>query len=472
MFEPLVSGSEIDGFRVAQRVHAGTMNDIFRVSRADGGAPMIMKVPRVGPDRPSESLIGFETEAMILPSLSGPHLPRFVAAGDLAKTPYLVTEWIDGENLEAVIGHGPLPAAEVSRIGGAIADALHSAHSQDVVHLDLKPENVMLRPGGQAVLIDLGFAFHARFPDLLSEEKLFAAGSAPYISPEQVLGTRSDPRSDIFSLGVVLYEMATGSLPFGSPQTVAGLRDRLWLDPVPPRAHAAALPRWLQEIILRCLEPHAQDRYQSAAHVAFDLRHPDQVALTARATKSRRAGIAAQVRRWWKARGERAAPLRPPKALVGTAPVIMVAVDTMHPDDPRHSELQRAAKQVLSFPEEFRLICVSVTHGPPALGGPSVSESASGIQLEHLIRLRHWVEPLRLPAQRLSLHVIESADPADALLDFARRNNVGMILLGAPVPHERSLAWWRSVASSVTANAPCSVYVVRVSEGGRAASED
>ena len=472
MFEPLTPGAEMDGFVVGERMHAGEMNDIFRVTRSGGGAPMVMKVPRVGPNRPSESLIGFETETMILPALSGPHVPRFVAAGDLAKTPYLVTEWIEGESLEDVMKYGPLPVIEISRVGAAIADALHSLHSQDAVHLDLKPENVILRPGGGVVLIDLGFAFHARFPDLLAEEKRFAAGSAPYISPEQVLGDRSDARSDIFSLGVVLYEMATGSLPFGSPRTLAGLRDRLWVDPDPPRARAPAAPPWLQEIIFRCLEPHARDRYQSAAHVAFDLRHPDQVMLTTRATKSRRAGITTQIRRWWSTRGERIAPRRPPKALVGTAPVIMVAVDTTHPDDPRHAELQRAASQVLSFPEEFRLICVSVTRGGPALEGPEAMQSASGIQLEHLIRLRHWVEPLRLPAQRLSLHVIESTDPAEALLDFARRNNAGLILLGAPGPHERSLAWWRSVASGVTANAPCSVYVVRIPEGGRAAATE
>jgi len=472
MFERLKSGTEIDGFRVGERMHAGVINDIFRVSRSESGVPMIMKVPRVGPDFPDESLIGYETEAMILPALEGPHVPRFVAAGDLTKTPYLVTEWIEGESLEDVVRRGPLPAAEISRLGAALADALHGLHLQDAVHLDLKPENVILRPDGEAVLIDLGFAFHARFPDLLAEEKRFAAGSAPYISPEQVLGTRSDPRSDIFSLGVVLYEMATGELPFGTPRTAAGLKDRLWLEPLPPRARAAGLPPWLQEIVLRCLEPDAEERYQSAAHVAFDLRHPDQVALTERATKLRRAGILSQARRWWRSRPERARLRRPPKALVGAAPVILVAVDTMHPDDPRQPELQRAARHVLSFPEEFRLACVSVTRGPPAPEGPDLSESASGIQLEHLIRLRHWVEPLQLPPRRLSLHVIQSRDPAGALLDFARRNNVGLILLGAPGPRERSLAWWRSVASGVTASAPCSVYVVRIPEREGASRTD
>ena len=91
-------------------------------------------------------------------------------------------------------------------------------------------------------------------------------------------------------------------------------------------------------------------------------------------------------------------------------------------------------------------------------------ESASGVYLDHLVRLRHWVEPMRLPAQRLSLHVIESANPEEALLEFARSNHVDLIVLGAPHPAQLGLAWWRSVASRVTANAHCSVHVVRVPE--------
>jgi serine/threonine protein kinase len=438
------------------------MGHIFRVSRPDRFTQMIMKVPRLGKNEPAEGLISFETEATILPALSGPHVPRFVAAGALERTPYLVTEWIEGESLEQVLKRGLLRADQVQGIGAALADALHSLHRQDAIHLDIKPDNVILKLSGVAVLIDFGLAHHAHYPDLLAQEKRFAAGSAPYISPEQMLGTRSDPRSDIFALGVVLYEMATGKLPFGIPRTMAGMRDRLWLDPIPPSARSVGMPPWLQEIILRCLEPRARERYQSAAHVAFDLRHPEQVALTARAAKSRRDSFFAQVRSWWLTRGERSVPRRLPNVQVSSAPVIMVAVDTAHLHDERLPALQRVTAQVLSLSAEFRLACVSVISAGPMVEGRSESATASGIQLEHLVRLRHWVAPLQLPSQRLALHVLVSANPADALLEFAHRNHVDLILLGAPRPSQHALAWWRSVASSVTAHANCSVHVVRV----------
>jgi len=458
------AGTELGGFRLGERIHSGAAGHIFRVTGGDPTFTKVLKAPRIGPGESGEGVINFETEAMLLPALSGSHVPRFVAAGTLAKTPYLVMEWIEGESLEQVLRHGPLDAATTARIGASIADAVHSLHLQDAIHLDLKPDNVILRPDGEVVLIDFGVAYHAHFPDLLTEEQRFAAGSAPYISPEQVHGTRSDPRSDIFALGAMLYEMATGELPFGVPATMAGLRDRLWRDPVPPRMRAPGLAPWLQEIILRCLEPQAEDRYQSAAHIAFDLRNPDQVALTERAGKTTQAGLLEQARRWWRARGEHPTPRRPPKAQVAATPIIMVAVDTTHPDDERHPAVQRATAQMLSRSPEFRLICVSVIRHAIAAERTHDGESASANYLDHLARLRHWAEPLALPARRLSLHVLESANPENTLLDFARRNLVDLIILGAPPPAQLGLTWWRSVASSVTANAHCSVHVVRVPE--------
>jgi serine/threonine protein kinase len=458
MSEQSASDLEIDGFHLGECVHSGAQGRIFRVIAPEYGFPAIMKVPRVGPGEPSENLISFEIEALIMPSLSGPYVPRFVAAGKLSRTPYIVIEWIEGESLESVLKRGMLSPSEVGRIGALVADAIHDLHLQDAIHLDLKPDNIILRAGGGIALIDFGLAHHANFPDLLAEEQRYAAGSAPYVSPEQVLGTRSDPRSDIFSLGVVLYELATGKLPFGVPQTLAGMRDRLWLDPVPPRMRTHDMPPWLQEIILRCLEPDADDRYNSAAHLAFDLRRPTQVALTARASKSTRAGFLTQAKRWWRVRKDRMNIRRRPRAHISAARVIMVAVDTMNPDDPRQPALQRATARALSLSPEYRLICVSV------VGSGSVTESASNINLDHLVRLRQWIEPLGLPPWRLSLHVIEALNPESTLLDFARANHVDLILIGAPSSAHQKFAWWRSVASSVTANARCSVLVVRVPE--------
>ncbi|HEY4998010.1 MAG TPA: bifunctional serine/threonine-protein kinase/universal stress protein [Usitatibacter sp.] len=461
----IAPGMVVDGFAVGACVHSGAMGKLFEVSGRETGYPLLMKVPRFGPSsEPAEMLLAFETEAMILPRLKGPHVPRFVAAGDVTTAPYLVTERVAGASLD----HRATPVLapeEVARVGAAIADALHAIHAQDVIHLDLKPDNVIMKPDGTAVLVDFALSHHRHLPDLLAQEKRYAAGSAPYISPEQVLGSRTDPRSDLFALGVVMYELATGELPFGVPLSFAGMRNRLWLDPVPPSLHVDDTPPWLQEAILRCLEVNPARRYQSAAHLAFDLRNPQQVTLTARATKSDRKGLLAQAARWWRARDIAVTP-GGAKEEPDAAPVVMVAVDTLHPDDLRQPDLQRATRRILSLSPEFRLICLSVV---PSRSGPAEAGGAPDFQVEHRIRLRQWIHPLGIEPDRVSLHVLEGADPAASIVEFARRNNVDLIVLGAPAPGERALAWWRSVASSVTANAPCSVHVVR--RAGDAATE-
>ncbi len=461
-------GAVVDGYRVADCIHQGGTGLIYRVEAPAGndpGFPLVMKVPRLGRGEPTIGIEGFETEQTILQTLNGPHVPRFVATGDVSATPYIVMEWIEGRSLADIIAGAPVPPEAVARIGAALADAVHSVHSQEVVHLDLKPENFLLRPSGEAVLLDFGFAHHARYPDLLGEELQFAAGSAAYVSPEQLRDDRSDSRSDLFALGVLLYELATGRQPFGEPETLTGMRDRLWREPVPPRAVNARVPPWLQEVILRCLEQDSEVRYQSAAHIAMDLRHPDLVDLSARAERTEIPGIGQHLKRWWRARRARDHRTRPRDGPATRAAVILVAVDTEHPDDDRHSPLRWATEQIISLSTEYRLMCVSVIRSAPVGEGTSELETATGRHLEHKMRLRHWVEPLNLDSSRISLHVVEAANAADTLLDLARANHVDLIVLGAPGPSSRKkLGWWRSVASTVTANAPCSVHVVRVSE--------
>ena len=467
MREQLRSGGVIGGYRLGPCIHQGGTGSIYRASAPadnDPGFPIVLKAPYLGHGESAIGIIGLEMEQTILARLDGAHVPRFVAAGDVRASPYIVMERIDGESLAKTMTHAPLAPEEIARIGAALADAIHSIHRQDVIHLDIKPENFLLRPMGEAVLLDFGFARHARYPDLLAEEKEFAAGSAAYVSPEQLQHDRSDPRSDLFALGVVPYELVTGVQPFGQPETFAGMRDRIWRRPAPPRALNPDVPPWLQEIVLRCLEPAADARYQSAAHIAFDLRHPEQIALSRRASETQPLGVAAQAGRWWRQR-RRDVALAPSVRSGGRrVPVIMVAVDSEHPDDERHPALQAATRQLLSLYPELRLMCISVVKAAPLGEGPDALDTRTGRHLEHKMRLRHWVEPLGFPPSRVSLHVIEGANAGGTLLDLARANHVDLIVLGAPGASERALAWWRSVASNVTANAHCSVHVVRVPE--------
>ena len=459
----LKPGSTIDDYTIGECVHDGGMGFIYRVTGPDAGFPLIMKVPRLGHGQPTEGVVGFEVEQMMLSAITSPYVPRFVAAGDLAETPYLVTEWIEGESLESAVGRAPLPTDEVARIGAAVADAIESLHRQDVIHLDIKPGNVLIRPDGRAVLIDFGLARHARLPDLMAEEMRRAVGTPQYISPEQVLGVRTDPRSDLFALGVVLYELATGRLPFGSPQTVSGLRDRLWLDPRPPRMLVPAIPPWLQEVILRLIEPRPDQRYPSAAQVAFDLRHPDRVTLTARASKLERIGFFAHVKRWLTAAGREAEVVPPPVEQVAAAPIVVAAVDTDHLDDDLQRALQGAVLRVIGHAPNARLACVSVLKDTPLMDGAKTSETTSGMHLDHLVRLRHWAKPMDLPPERLSVHVLEGADTARMLVEYARANHASLIVIGAANYSEPRLGLGRSITTAVSEDAPCSVYIVRSS---------
>ncbi|MEO6016021.1 MAG: serine/threonine-protein kinase, partial [Polaromonas sp.] len=276
-------GTVVDGFVVGECLHAGGMAYIYQVAYADVSRPalfpLVMKVPRMTPGDGAENIIGFEVELQLLSVLTGPHVPRLVAAGDLEKMPYLVMEYVAGRTLQQWLDEAkaPLPAEEIARLGVALAQAVHSLHLQDACHLDLKPANVLVRPDGSAVLLDFGLSCHAHYPDLLAEELRPAVGSPSWMAPEQVVGVRGDPRSDIFAVGVMLYELATRELPFGNPQTRGGLRQRLWMDPVPPRSLRPDLPEWLQEVILRCLQNEADKRYASAAHLALDLSDPSQI---------------------------------------------------------------------------------------------------------------------------------------------------------------------------------------------------
>jgi serine/threonine protein kinase len=234
-------GIVIDGFTVGECVHSGGMATLWSVTWPDIDVPMLMKIPLVSEGEDPAAIVSFEMEQMILPRLSGPHVPACFGAGDFARQAYVVIERIPGQRLYSRLGELPLAYEEARVITGKIAAALADLHRQNVIHHDIKPSSIMFRSSGEAVLIDFGLSHHNQLPDLLQEEFRLPYGTAPYMAPERLLGVRDDPRSDLFSLGVLLYFFTTGVRPFGKGETMHAMRRRLWRDPVPPRKLRAAI---------------------------------------------------------------------------------------------------------------------------------------------------------------------------------------------------------------------------------------
>jgi nucleotide-binding universal stress UspA family protein len=461
-------GDELDGYRVTGKLHAGGMGVLLTVDAPeDRGYPLVMKIPRLGYGEPAEAVVSYEVEQNVMSVLQGPHVPRYVAAGDLAVQPYIVMELVQGECLKERVDRIPLPVDEVAALGGAVATALRSLHQQEVVHLDVKPSNVILRASGEAVLIDFGLAHHAHYPDLLAEESRNPMGSAPYISPEQVLGVRSDPRSDLFALGAMLYEFATGRMPFGSPTGPSGLRRRLHADPVPPRAIRKEIPEWLQEVILHLLEPDANQRYATAAQVAFDLGHPDQVVVTERGKRMERAGLGTRFRRWIKSKGMEPAAVIRPSAQLANARIVLAAVATTHTNEALFQAQRDAVRRLLASDPESRLACVTVVKPSSVVGVETEDEVATTQAIKNLVHLRHWAEPLQVPTATISFHVLEGSDPAATVLAYARANSVDQIVIGAPPPDLPLRALMGTFATKIAAEAPCTVTLVRPPAPGR-----
>ena len=453
-------GAVLDGFVIGECVHHGGMATLWSVTHPDIATPLLMKIPRVAEGEDPAAIVSFEMEQMILPRLRGSHVPAWFATGDFDRQAYVVIERLPGQTLYKRLPGLPLPYEETRALGGKIAAALADLHRQNVVHHDIKPSSIMFRESGEAVLIDYGLSHHNQLPDLLQEEFRVPFGTAPYMAPERLNGVRDDPRSDIFSLGVLLYFFTTGVRPFGEAETLSGMRRRLWRDPHPPRRLRADYPPWLQEIVLRCLEIEPRNRYPTASQLAFDLVHPDQVRLTARSARLKRDPFMTV----WHRRFNQGVAIPKPKsdmaAQLESSPIIAVAVDTIESSEELNAALRRTAARILATSPSARLACVNVLKLGRITIDRTLDEQGHNKHVDRLVALKHWASPLNLDQNGLTVHVLEAIDPASAILEFAAVNHVDHIIIGA---RQRSGLFARlgSVSSKVAFEAACTVTVVR-----------
>src|SRR5215212_4062930 len=453
-------GAVIDGFTIGECVHRGGMATLWSATRPDISAPLLMKIPRVSEGEDPAAIVSFEMEQMILPRLSGPHVPACHATGDFARQAYVVMETIAGQTLYSRLGALPLSYEEARVIAWKIAVALADLHRQNVVHHDIKPSSVMFRPSGEAVLIDFGLSHHSQLPDLLQEEFRVPYGTAPYMAPERLLGVRDDPRSDLFSLGVLLYFFTTGVRPFGESETLRGMRRRLWRDPYPPRKLRPDYPLWLQEVVLRCLEIEPVWRYPTASQLAFELAHPDQIKLTGRAERLNRDPISSVWRRRFNGNLTQPRAKSDVAAQLASGPIVVVALDLAEGSAALNEALRVMAERMLATLPSARLACVNVLKLGRVTIDRTLDAEGHNKHVDRLVTLRHWASPLTLDESRVTVHVLEAVDPAAAILEFAAANQVDHIVIGA-----RQSSFVRtllgSVSAKVAAEAACSVTVVR-----------
>jgi len=276
-------GDILDHYRIESLVARSGMASIFRGIDLDTGTPVAIKIPH--PEMECDPVLfdRFQREQDIGATLDHPHVMK-VAPADGHSRIYMVMEWVDGQLLRKIlIAQKKLPLERALRITIGIADALAYIHSHGVVHRDLKPENIMVDSEDGVKLIDFGIAGKEGSRRLTFAKLSQVMGTPDYISPEQVKGKRGDGRSDIYALGVMLYEMLTGQVPFRGPNAFAIMNDRLLNNPVPPREIDPSISPALQEIIYRAIERDPRNRYASAKEMIWDLEHQDQVGVAERA---------------------------------------------------------------------------------------------------------------------------------------------------------------------------------------------
>jgi formylglycine-generating enzyme required for sulfatase activity/dienelactone hydrolase/predicted Ser/Thr protein kinase len=334
-------GETVSHYRILAKLGGGGMGVVYEAEDLTLGRHVALKFLPDDTAQSAEALERFKREARAASALEHPHICTIHEIAEHAGRPFIVMERLRGRTLKQLVAGGPLLIEQVLQLGAQVADALDAAHGEGIVHRDLKPTNVFVTDRGQAKILDFGLAKTVSSPAAASSEVETAlqpecltspgttVGTVAYMSPEQAQGKPVGPRSDIFSLGIVLYEMTTGRHPFAGDNSASILSSILRDRPSPITQLVASAPAALDRIIRRCLEKDPDLRYPAASALRDDLR-----ALHG-ATTSGRLALDAGTRM--------SRPLRIGLAVLATAVLVALAAGWWFPHRARERWLRKEA---------------------------------------------------------------------------------------------------------------------------------
>ena len=279
--DSLEAGAQLDSYRIDAPVARSGMASIYRATDLRNNQTVALKIPH--PDLEADPILfdRFKREAGIGEKVNHPKVMR-VFGDEKRSRMYMVMEWCEGRLLREILDQGRISQERAIYIATGVLEGLEYIHANGVVHRDLKPENIMVDGEDNIKLIDFGIAGDAGARRLTYANFTAAIGTPNYISPEQVKGKRGDGRSDLYSMGIILYEMLTGKLPFAGPTPMAAMNERLLNHPVPPRVADPSISPQLQEVLYRALERDPRNRYAHAHDFKGDLEHLEQVGVEER----------------------------------------------------------------------------------------------------------------------------------------------------------------------------------------------
>jgi serine/threonine protein kinase len=288
---PVSIGDRVDHYRITALVARTAMATTFRGTDLRDGRSVAIKIPHLGAEADRAIREQFRREEAIGGMLEHPGVVR-VLRDESRSEFYLVRAWVEGHSLRHILDEeGRMTPARATRICASICEALYYVHSCGVVHRDMKPENILVDSADEITLIDFGIAVEGGAEGLAVRKATEAIGTPDYISPEEVKGIRGNARSDLYALGIVLYEMLTGRTPFEGCNPLVVMNGRLMDDPMPVRMLTPYVSRGLEAVITRALQRDPRRRYASAIEFARDLERQNPVARNPRSHAAALAGI-------------------------------------------------------------------------------------------------------------------------------------------------------------------------------------